>query len=73
MITILTILLEAVDPLIGFLPGDAETFCQLRYGGLVQSVVFEESLSLFRHGNTFPRHGLHLLHQVSVTHVLIMY
>jgi hypothetical protein len=24
---------------------------------------------LFRHGNTFPRHGAHLLHGKSVTHV----
>jgi hypothetical protein len=65
----LIIHLEWMDPLVGRLPGDAETLCQLRYRGLVQLVFFEESLPLFRQGNTFPGHVLHLLHEISVTHV----
>ena len=69
MKTAVTILLEAVDPLIGCLPGDAETFSQFGNGVVVQLEIFEESLSLFSHGNTFPGHGLHLLHEESVTHV----
>jgi len=51
---IVTILLESVDPFMGGLSGDAETFCQFGYGVVFQIVVFEESLSLFSHGNTFP-------------------
>jgi hypothetical protein len=54
--------LEWMDPFVGCLPGDAESPCQFGYGGLVQLTVFEESLSLFCHGNSFPWHGLHLLH-----------
>jgi hypothetical protein len=57
---------EAVDPLVDCLPGDAETLCQFGNGGSVQSVVLEESLSLFHHSNTLPGHGLRLLHQVSI-------
>jgi hypothetical protein len=30
-----TILFEAVDPLMGCLPGDAEALCQLGYGVVV--------------------------------------
>ena len=52
--TAVTFLLEAVDPLIGRLPGDAKSFGQFGNGIVVQLVVFEESLSLFSHGNTFP-------------------
>ena len=61
MKTVLTVLLEAIDPLIGCIPGDAETFCQFGNGVVIQLIVFEEPLSLFSHGNTFPGHGLHLL------------
>jgi hypothetical protein len=49
-----TILLEAVDPLMGCLSRDAEAFCQFGNGVVFQLIVFEESLSLFAHGNTFP-------------------
>jgi hypothetical protein len=62
MKTFVTIPLEWMDPLVGYLPVDAETLFQFGYGGFVQSVAFEESLSLFLHGNTIPRLGLHLLH-----------
>jgi hypothetical protein len=64
-----TILLEAVDPLVGCLPGDAETHCQFSNGVVVQLVIFEESLSLFAYGNTFLGHGLYLLYAESVTRV----
>jgi hypothetical protein len=64
-----TILFEVFDPLIGCLPGDARAFSKFGYGGLIQLIIFDESLSLFRHGNTFPRHVFHLLHEISVTHV----
>jgi hypothetical protein len=64
-----SILLESVDPLLGCLPGDTKAFSQFGNGVVVQLVVFEESLSLFSYGNTFPGHGLHLLHDESVTHV----
>jgi hypothetical protein len=66
---VVTIPLEAIDPLIGCLPGNEKTLCQFGYGVVVQLIVLEGSLSLFTHGNTFPRHGLHLLHETSVTHV----
>jgi hypothetical protein len=64
-----SILVELVDLLMGILPGDAETLSQLRYRGVVQLVFFEKSMSLFSRGNTFLRHRLHLLHELSVTHV----
>jgi hypothetical protein len=69
MKAVMSIELEAVDPLIGCLSGDADTLCQFGDGVLVQLIVFEESLSLIRHGNTFPKYGLHLLYRESVTHV----
>jgi len=69
MKAVLTVLLEAVDPLKSCLPGDAETLCQLGDGIAVQLIIFEESLSLFSQGNTFPGHGLHLLQERSVSHV----
>jgi hypothetical protein len=56
-------------PLVGCLPGDAETLCQFGDGGFVQLIIFEETLSSFRHGSTFPRYGFHLLLELSVTHV----
>lgn len=65
----LTILLEAVEPLLGCLSGYAKAFCQFSNGGLVQLVVLEESLSLSRHDNTFPGHGLKPPHPESVTYV----
>ncbi len=46
-----------------YLPGDHEPFCEFRDGVVVQLVVFEKSLPLFAHGNTFPGHGHHLLHK----------
>ena len=69
MKAVVTILIESVDPLMGCLSGNAEAFSQFAYGVVVQLVVFEESLSLFSHGNTFPGHGLHLLNAENVTHV----
>ena len=53
-----SILLDAVDPLIDYPPGDAESLYQFGNGGSVQLVVFEESLSLFHDGNIFPGHEL---------------
>jgi hypothetical protein len=47
--------------MICYLLGDAESFCQFGYGGFVQSVIFEETLTLFRRGDTFPGHGLRFL------------
>jgi len=35
----------------------------------IHLVVFDEALSLFAHGNTFPGHGHHLLMEESVTYV----
>ena len=60
----LAVLLEPVDPLT-LVPrmgirggsGDPETFSELGYGVIIQLVVFEESLSLFAHGDTSPGHG----------------
>ena len=46
----------------GRLTGYTETFDEFADGVLVQLVIFDESLSLFAHGNTFPWHGKHLLH-----------
>jgi len=60
---VLAISLEPVDPLVGCLTGDTEPFCEFGDGVLVQLVIFEESLSLFTHGNTFPGHEKHLLHE----------
>jgi hypothetical protein len=60
---VLAISLEPVDPLVGCLTGDTEPFCEFGDGVVVQLVIFEESLSLFTHGNTFPGHGKHLLHE----------
>ena len=57
----LAVLLEPIDPLMGGLAGYAEAFGELANGVIVQLLVFEESLSLFAHGNTFPGHG-HLLY-----------
>ena len=57
----LAVLFEPVDPLISGLAGYAEAFGEFRDGVVIQLIVFEESLSLFAHGNTFPGHG-HLLY-----------
>ena len=65
-----TKLLESIDLLMGCLPRDAKPISQFGNGVVDQLIVFDESLSLFTHGNTFPRHGLHLLYVESVTHVL---
>jgi hypothetical protein len=53
--------LEALDPLtlvprmgMDCLAGDAEALGEFINSVIVQLVVFEESLSLFAHGNTFP-------------------
>jgi hypothetical protein len=73
MKALVSIPLEAMDSFVGCLPGDSETLCQFGYGSLVQLVVFEEFLSLFRHGNTFLRHGFNLLQELSATHVLIIF
>ena len=51
----LTVLLVAVDPLMGCLAGYAEAFSELGDRVVAQSVIFEETLSLFAHGNTFSR------------------
>jgi len=57
----LAVLLESVDPLtlvprmgIGGGSGDPKTLGEFGYGVIVQLVVFEESLSLFAHGDTSP-------------------
>ena len=55
-----TVLLVAVDPLMGGLAGDTEPIRQLGDRVVVQSVIFEETLSLFAHGNTSPGHGRYL-------------
>jgi hypothetical protein len=52
------------------LMGYAEAFGWFADGVLVQLVVFEESLSLFTHGNTFPGHGQHRIQEERVTDVL---
>ena len=57
----LTVLLVAVDPLMGCLAGYAEAFSELGDRVVVQLVVFEKSLSLFAHGNTSPGQGHSLL------------
>ena len=57
----LTVLLVAVDPLMGGLAGYAEAFSELGDRIVAQSVIFEESLSPFAHGNTSPGHGRYLL------------
>jgi len=54
----------------GNLMGYAETFDEFADGVLVQLVVFEDSLSLFTHGNTFPGHGQHRIQEERVTDVL---
>jgi hypothetical protein len=69
MKAVVSILFEAVDPFMGCLSGKAETFCQFSNGVVAQLVIFEESLSLLSHGNTFPGYGLHLLNAENVTHV----
>ena len=53
-------LLEPGNPLVGGLPSNAEAFGQHADGVVVQPIVFEEPLSLFSHGNTFPRHRRYL-------------
>jgi len=53
----------------GGLAGYAEAFGKFRDGVVIQLIVFEESLSLFAHGNTSPGHGHLLLAEASVTHV----
>jgi len=45
----------------GGLAGYAEAFGELANGVVAQLIIFEESLSLFAHGNTFPGHGHSLL------------
>ena len=60
----LTVLLVAVDPLMGGLAGYAEAFSELGdriVAQVAQLVVFEEPLSLFAHGSTSLGHGTHLL------------
>jgi len=54
----------------GRLTGYTETFDEFADGVLVQLVVFEDSLSLFTHGNTFPGHGHHRLQEESATYIL---
>ena len=49
--------------------GDPKTFGEFGYGVIVQLVVFEESLSLFAHGDTSPGMA-HLLQEESFNHVL---
>ena len=61
MIAILAILLETIDPPVCGVSGNSKPLSKIGNGVVVQLVVFEESLSLFAHGNTFPRHGPHLL------------
>lgn len=46
--------LVAVDPLVGWLPGDVEPFRQLRDGIAVQQEIFDDTLLLFAHGKTYP-------------------
>ena len=60
----LAVLLEPVDPLtlvprmgIGGGSGDPETFGEFGDAVVVRLIVFEESLSLFAHGDTSPGHG----------------
>jgi len=53
----LAVLLEPVDPIIGCGSGDPKPFGEFSYLVVVQLVVFEESLSLFAHGDTSPGHG----------------
>ena len=65
----LTVLLVAVDPVMGGLAGNAEAFSELGDRIEPQLVVFEESLPLLAHSNTSPGHGHHLLAERSVTHV----
>ncbi len=59
----LTVLLVVVDPIalvprmgMGCLAGNAEAFSKLGDRVAVQSIIFEETLSLFAHGNTSPAH-----------------
>jgi hypothetical protein len=55
--TFLAVIMVTFDPLVGCLSRDAVSLGQLRYGVIVQLMIAEEVLSLFAHGNTFPRHG----------------
>src|SRR3972149_3275693 len=64
------VLLEAGDPLVGGLPGDAEAIGQIGEGVTAELEVLEEAISLFAHGNTFPGHGQPPSPGGSVTHVL---
>ncbi len=66
----LAILLEPGDPFVGGLTGYAKPFSQFGDGKVVLGEVLEDSLSLFVHGNTFPRHGHYLLVRKSVIHIL---
>jgi len=54
----------------GNLMGYAETFGRLADGIVIQRVIFEKSMSLFTHGNTFPGHGQHRIQEERVTDVL---
>ena len=65
----LAVLLVPLNPLMGCRAGNTETIGELGDRVLVQLIVFEESLPLFAHGNTFPGHGRHLLAEGSVTYV----
>lgn len=49
--------LESVDPLMASLSRDAVAFGQIAGGLVAQPVVFEETFSLFAHGDTPPKHG----------------
>jgi hypothetical protein len=49
--------LRAADPLMGSAARDAEAIGKLRDGVEAEPVVFDEALSFFAHGNTFPGHG----------------
>jgi hypothetical protein len=57
VVAIVTVLLEPVNPFIGCLAGNAEAFGEFYDGVVIALVVFEETLSLLAHGNTFSGHG----------------
>ena len=59
----LSVLLISFDPFMRCLAGDVKSIGKFCFRVEVQNLIFEESLSLFTHGNTFPGHGMHLLHE----------